>query len=64
MAVERWWNLYHVDRRQGVDLRILLHERMFMPWPAPELVSALWALAYLTLIVGMMSAGRGFPLTL
>ena len=62
MAIERWWNLSHVDGRQGADLRTFLHERLFMPWSCPELASTLWALAYLTLIVGMMSAGRGFAL--
>ena len=60
IAAERWRNLPHADGRQGADLRTFLHEQLFMPWAAPEFASALWALAYLTLIVGMMSAGRGF----
>src|SRR5437763_8783462 len=29
--------------KAGADLRTFLHERLFMPWPAPELPSALWA---------------------
>jgi predicted acyltransferase len=56
IAAERWWNLPHADGRQGADLRTFLHEQLFMPWAVPELASALWALAYLTLIIGMMTA--------
>jgi predicted acyltransferase len=55
-AVQHWWNLPHVDGRQGADLRTFLYERLFMPLAVPELSSALWAVAYLALIVGMMTA--------
>jgi predicted acyltransferase len=55
IAAERWRNLPHADGRQGADLRTFLHEQLFMPWAVPELASALWALAYLTLIIGMMT---------
>ena len=55
MAAERWWKLPHADGRQGADLRTFLHEQLFMPWAAPEVTSALWALAYLALITCLMT---------
>jgi predicted acyltransferase len=56
MAVQHWWNLPHVDGKAGVDLRTFIYERLFMPFAVPELGSALWAVAYLALIFGMMMA--------
>jgi hypothetical protein len=55
-AVQHWWNLPHLDGRQGVDLRTFLYERLFMPLAVPELSSALWAVAYLALIISEMTA--------
>ena len=56
MAVQHWWNLPDVDGKAGVDLRTFIYERLFMPFAVPELGSALWAVAYLALIFGMMMA--------
>ena len=55
MAAERWWTMLLPDVSQGADLRTFLHEQLFMPWAAPELASALWALAYLALIICLMT---------
>jgi predicted acyltransferase len=54
--VQRWWNLPHVDGKAGLDLHTFLYERLFMPLAVAELGSALWAVVYLVLIVGMMTA--------
>ena len=55
IAADRWWTMLLPDVSQGADLRTFLHEQLFMPWAAPELASALWALAYLALIICLMT---------
>lgn len=55
IAADGWWNLPHRDGRQGANLRVFLYEQLFTPWTTPELGSGLWALAYLTLVLGVMT---------
>jgi predicted acyltransferase len=55
VAADGWWNLPHADGRLGANLRAFVYEHVFIPWVTPELGSGLWALAYLTLVLGIMT---------
>jgi predicted acyltransferase len=55
MTAGRWWNLHHVDGRDGASLQTFIYERLLSPWAGPKAASALYGLIILTGVIAVMA---------